>query len=111
MKTEEDVVVADVSFSGIELQQHYQNWNFLQSVKALTSARMVRLGQISPEVWDRVVDYMEFKFADLDFREEDIYIDWHIDAKFQRTARELYEIYGTNFSFPFICWLLLVLFL
>ena len=64
---------------------------------------MVRLGHVSPEVWDKVVDFMEFKFADLDFREEDIYIDWQIDAKLQRTSRELYEIYGTEFSSLHIC--------
>ena len=56
---------------------------------------MVRLGNISPEVWDQVVDFLEYKFADLDFREEDIQTDWKTDANLQRTARELYEIYGT----------------
>ena len=63
---------------------------------------MVRLGYVSPEVWDKVVEFMEYKFADLDFREEDIQINWKADAKLQRTARELYEIYGT---FRFLCYL------
>ena len=63
---------------------------------------MVRLGYVSPEVWDKVVEFMEHKFADLDFREEDIQINWKADAKLQRTARELYEIYGI---FRFLCYL------
>ena len=55
---------------------------------------MVRLGDISPTIWDQVVEYMEFKFANIDFQEEDILFDWRITAKSLRVERELYELYG-----------------
>ena len=56
---------------------------------------MVKLGDISPVVWDQVVEYMEFLLIERDFQEEDVLFDWRIGARALRKERELYETYGT----------------
>ena len=57
---------------------------------------MVKLGDISPIVWDKVVTYMEYKLKEFDFQEEDIIFDWRPNAKYLKLERELYEIYGLH---------------
>ena len=55
---------------------------------------MVRLGEISTEVWDKVVEYMEWKLAEIKFEEEDLMFDWRKTANMFKLERELYEKYG-----------------
>lgn len=55
---------------------------------------MVHLGDVSPSIWDQVVEIMEEKLKHIEFQEEDIAFNWRIAADSKRLDRELYEIYG-----------------
>ena len=49
---------------------------------------------MTPVVWDKVVEFMEWKLVDFDFQEDDILFDWHVTANMLKLERELYELYG-----------------
>lgn len=55
---------------------------------------MVHLGEVSPTVWDTVVEYMEFALEDNEFSEDEILPDWRKDANRRKFDRELFERYG-----------------
>eukprot|EP01036_Dinobryon_divergens_P029406 gene29405-38498_t len=55
---------------------------------------MVRLGDVSPTIWDKVVERMEEKLISIEFQEEDILIDWRVLANKRKFNRELFEKYG-----------------
>lgn len=76
---------------------------------------MVRLGDVSPTIWDKIVEQMEEKLVSIgnlcifcslvhsillteacykDFQEDDILIDWRILANKKKFDRELFEKYG-----------------
>lgn len=56
--------------------------------------KMVRLGEMTPIVWDKVIEFMEWKLVDFDFQEDDILFDWRVTANMLKLERELYELYG-----------------
>lgn len=55
---------------------------------------MVHLGDVSPSIWDQIVEIMEEKLKHIEFQEEDIAFDWRKPADTKRLDRELYEKYG-----------------
>ena len=55
---------------------------------------MVKLGEINPVVWDKVIEEMETKLEDIEFSGDDIVIDWKINADAARLEREVFEKYG-----------------
>lgn len=55
---------------------------------------MVRIDTCRPEIWDRVVEYMEGALKDIQFDGEDIAMDWRYAANSRKLERELYEKYG-----------------
>ena len=55
---------------------------------------MVHLGDVSPAIWDQIVEIMEEKLKHIEFQEEDIAFNWRIPADSKMLDRELYEIYG-----------------
>lgn len=56
--------------------------------------KMVHLGDVSPSIWDQIVEIMEEKLKHIEFQEEDIAFNWRIPADSKMLDRELYEIYG-----------------
>ena len=55
---------------------------------------MVHLGEVSPAIWDIIVEQMEKALKEIDFQEDDILWDWKPSADSRRLERELYEKYG-----------------
>jgi hypothetical protein len=55
---------------------------------------MVHLGDVSPSVWDEVIEVMEQKLKHVEFQEEDIAFNWRVPADLKMLDRELYEKYG-----------------
>lgn len=55
---------------------------------------MVRLGEVSPSIWDAVTEQMEMALADIEFQATDILLDWRDDASKRRLDRELHDKYG-----------------
>lgn len=55
---------------------------------------MVKLGDVSPTVWDEVVEKMEVALKDIEFQGDDILFDWRKPADTRRLERELFEKYG-----------------
>eukprot|EP01038_Epipyxis_sp_PR26KG_P005102 gene5102-7111_t len=55
---------------------------------------MVHLGEVSPSIWDEIVDQMELKLKEFDFQREDLLVDYHILANKNKFNRELFERYG-----------------
>ena len=55
---------------------------------------MVHLGEVSPSIWDQIVETMEEKLKHIEFQEEDIAFDWRKPADTKMLNRELYEKYG-----------------
>jgi hypothetical protein len=51
---------------------------------------MVHLGEVSPHVYDEVVEIMEQKFKGMDFQEDDILVDWRRPANKRKFDRELF---------------------
>ena len=59
---------------------------------------MVRMGEITPTVWDIVVPYMEFRFKQFDFQEDDLMTDWRPSADALMMERHLFETYGIRIA-------------
>ncbi len=55
---------------------------------------MVRLGEVSPSIWDAVTEQMEVALTDIEFQATDILLDWRDDASKRRLDRELNVKYG-----------------
>ena len=55
---------------------------------------MVHMGDVSPSIWDDVVEVMEKKLKDIDFQEDDILINWRKQANKKKFDREIFEKYG-----------------
>jgi hypothetical protein len=55
---------------------------------------MVRLGEVSPTIWETIVSEMEIKLKHLDFQGEDIFTDWRKMANKRKFERELFTRYG-----------------
>lgn len=69
---------------------------------------MVRMGDVTPTIWDHVVPYMEFRFGkDYGFQEEDLLKNWKSSADALMKERHLFEIYGNEakkLRFVFRCY-------
>lgn len=55
---------------------------------------MVKLGEINPTVWDKVVEYMEYRLKEIEFNGDDIIVDWMKDANNNKLNREIFAKYG-----------------
>lgn len=58
------------------------------------SPRMVRLGDINPTAWDKIVEYMEWRFQSIEFSGDDLLYDWKISANERKLEREIFAKYG-----------------
>lgn len=55
---------------------------------------MVRLGEGHPAIWQTIIEELEAKLSDIEFKGEEIVHDWRKGAKKSKFDRELFERYG-----------------
>lgn len=55
---------------------------------------MVKLGEVGPAIWEKIIAEMETKLQDIEFKGEDILPDWRKLAHKHKLDREIFEKYG-----------------